>query len=244
MVNALAMIVAFILAVLAFIGLTFLVSSIWEREKRAAISGGVQFLVMLGLVFSVFYLKWNGFLGTQGGLYFLTCVLVLAVLSAFLLMARIGASKEAVQGTRGLMVGDVKRYDEREIVFARNERLRPDSEEYKAFYKEHPEYEESDAKRRERGGPLGRIGTVDRPCEEPNVAATIASAFFPVQLATPDRVNPPSLLRLREGESIRPAEATERVKGYARKLGAGLVGITEINPLWIYSHRGMSSQIA
>lgn len=244
MVNAPAIIVAFILAVLAFIGLTFLVSSIWEKERRAAISGGVQFLVMLGLVLSVFCLKWNGFLETQGGLYFLIGVLVLAVLSAFLLMARIGANKEAVQGTRGLMVGDVKRYDEREIVFARNERLKPDSEEYKAFYKEHPEYEENDARRRERGGPLGRIGTVDRPCEEPNVAATIASAFFPVQLATPDRVNPPSLLRLREKDSIGPAEATERVKGYARKLGAGLVGITEINPLWIYSHRGMSSQIA
>ena len=32
--------------------------------------------------------------------------------------------------------------------------------------------------------------------------------------------------------------STERVKGYARNRGADLVGITEINPLWLYSHRG------
>jgi hypothetical protein len=33
-------------------------------------------------------------------------------------------------------------------------------------------------------------------------------------------------------------EATLRVKGFAVGAGADLVGITEINPLWIYSHRG------
>ena len=43
-----------------------------------------------------------------------------------------------------------------------------------------------------------------------------------------------------KGEKIdlSPDEATERVKGYVKHLGADMVGVTEINPLWIYSHRG------
>jgi len=35
-----------------------------------------------------------------------------------------------------------------------------------------------------------------------------------------------------------PEEATERIKGYTLNLGADLVGVCKINPLWIYSHRG------
>jgi reductive dehalogenase len=35
-----------------------------------------------------------------------------------------------------------------------------------------------------------------------------------------------------------PDEAAQRVKGFTLNVGADLVGITEINPLWIYSHRG------
>ena len=31
---------------------------------------------------------------------------------------------------------------------------------------------------------------------------------------------------------------TTRVKGYATNIGADLVGIAEINPNWVYSHRG------
>jgi reductive dehalogenase len=38
--------------------------------------------------------------------------------------------------------------------------------------------------------------------------------------------------------TLTPEEATEKVKGFALHLGADLVGITEINPLWLYSRRG------
>ncbi|MGD9077403.1 MAG: reductive dehalogenase, partial [Desulfobacteraceae bacterium] len=38
--------------------------------------------------------------------------------------------------------------------------------------------------------------------------------------------------------ALPPEEATLRVKGYALNVGADLVGIAEINPLWTYSHRG------
>jgi reductive dehalogenase len=38
--------------------------------------------------------------------------------------------------------------------------------------------------------------------------------------------------------NLSPEEGTKRVKGYTLSLGAELVGVTEINSLWIYSHRG------
>ncbi len=37
---------------------------------------------------------------------------------------------------------------------------------------------------------------------------------------------------------INPWEATERIKGFTFHLGADLVGICRVNPLWVYSHRG------
>ena len=45
--------------------------------------------------------------------------------------------------------------------------------------------------------------------------------------------------KLKAGKVVlSPEEATQRIKGFARNLGADLVGITEMNPHWVYSHRG------
>ena len=33
--------------------------------------------------------------------------------------------------------------------------------------------------------------------------------------------------------SVSPAEATLRVKGFARHLGVGVVGVAKMNPLWV-----------
>ena len=69
----------------------------------------------------------------------------------------------------------------------------------------------------------------------------MASGLLATQLATPDKVKlqprGPSL-------DLSPEEATERVKGYARHVGADLVGVTELAPRWTYSHRGMALPLA
>jgi reductive dehalogenase len=69
----------------------------------------------------------------------------------------------------------------------------------------------------------------------------MASGLLAMQLATPDKVKlqprGPSL-------DLSPEEATERVKGYARHVGADLVGVTEIDSRWTYSHRGMALPLA
>lgn len=221
------------------IGLSFFISCIREKERRASVFAGLQFLGMCALLAAYLLLMWIGFFRTTLGLAILIAVYVLAVSAAILLLRRTAPNPRALQGTRGYIVGEVKRQDERTQVFARNRSLLPGSEQFTAFYQEHPEYREYDARRREVGGVLGRFGTIDKPHEGPNMAATLASGEIPMYLGTPEKVKPkPHFLMKGKRINLTPEEATERVKGYARNRGADMVGITEINPLWVYSHRG------
>jgi len=224
----------------AFIGLTFFVSCIWEKEKRASVFSGLQFAGMLAVLVVFLYLRSIGFFETTLGFVLLIAGFIIGALGALLLTKRTALNPRALQGAKGLIVGDVKRHDEREEVFARRRSLRPGSEQYKIFYKEHPELEEVDARKSAQGGSLGQyIGTVDRPHEGPNAAATLASWAIPIHLSKPDAYNPqPSPNRREEKIDLTPEEATEKVKCYAQSVGADLVGITKINPLWVYSHRG------
>jgi len=237
MLNVLISVAALGLIGLALIGLSFLVSSVWEREAKATSFAALQSAAMLILVLVFFSLLSAGFFETTPGIITLLAGIAAGAVSGFLLLRRSGANPRALEGTRGLIVGEVKRWDEREIVFARNRYLQPGTEEYETFYSEHPEWEEGDAKRRKKGGPLAAMGAIDHPREGPNRAAFMASGLLAMQLATPDKVKlqprGPSL-------ELSPEEATERVKGYARHVGADLVGVTEIDSRWTYSHRGMA----
>jgi reductive dehalogenase len=223
----------------AGIGLSYFISCIRELETRAAIFGAVQFLLMLGLVILLFYLQATGFFTNGTGYLILIFGLMLAFGLLVGLAGPIGSNPKALAGTQGLIVGQVTRVDERDIVFARNRTLRPESEQYLTYYKLHPEYEAYDAVRRQRGGPLGKPGTIDKPADRPNVAATMASLSIPLHLSTPDKFNPSIHPEFSDRRvEINPESASSRIKGYALSIGADLVGITEINPLWIYSSRG------
>lgn len=140
----------------------------------------------------------------------------------------------ALKGTEGYRVGPVNRFDERDIVFARNRSLPDNSEMYRSYYERHPDKEAFDARRRERGGPIGRPGAIDNG-HPPNVSMILASFALPGFLAAQAQVTPdPSKAPV----SIDPGQASRIVKGFARHLGAALVGICRVNPLWTYSHRG------
>lgn len=227
------------LAVQAFIGLSFAVSSAWERERRATIFAAVQFAGMAALLIIYFLLVGRGFFQTGPGMVLLFAGYILAVLAAFFMVRRTEPNRRALQGAAGYISGKVNRFDERLQVFARNRSVLTGSEQYNQFYSEHPELEKYDAERREKGGPLGKIGLIDRPHEGPNVAATLASLSIPFNLSAREIVKPNSHPMFK-GEKIHlsPEEATTRVKGYATNIGADLVGIAEINPNWVYSHRG------
>lgn len=238
MVPALIFLEALVLAVLALFTLAFVISSVWEQERRAASMGGVTFSVLLGGEIGLFALRTVGFFESTPGFLILLVGLVIPV-TALLLLVRTGRNPRALQGTKGYIVGEVKRFDEREQVFARNRALPPGSEQYRIFYSAHPHWEEHDAKRRKVGGTLGVPGTIDRPHERPNVAALFASFSIPHHLGSSHVVQPETHPYFHEKRiSLSPEEATVRVKGLALHLGADLVGIAEINPLWVYSKRG------
>lgn len=239
MKEILTIIAAVVLSVQALIGLSFFISCLWEGEKRASFFAGLQLAGMLLMLLLFLYLTGNGYFQTTLGAVLLALALVAAAAAFFLLARRSTPNLKALKGTRGLIVGEVKRADEREIVFARNRSIRPGSTEYDVFYKEHPELEEYDAKRRERGGPLGHLGSIDRPAEGPNAAATVACLSIPLHLSTSNQIKPSSHPFVKDKKiTLTPEEATERVKGFALQLGADLVGITEVNPLWVYAKRG------
>ena len=238
-VNVLIFLGVLSLAVQAFIGLAFFFSSVWEKERRATVFSAVQFAGMMALLIIFLLMVGRGFFKTSPGMILLIVGYIMVVLAAIFTVKRTAPNQRALQGTTGYIVSKGNRFDERMMVFARNRSLRPGSEQYDQFYTEHPELKQYDSKRRERGGPLGKIGLIDRPYEDPNVAALLASISIPVNLCSPEIVKPHSHPLL-NGKKIHltPEEAATRVKGYATNIGADLVGIAKINPLWIYSHRG------
>jgi len=67
----------------------------------------------------------------------------------------------------------------------------------------------------------------------------MASVTIPLYLSSSDKVKPGAHPHVGENRvGLTPEEAAQKLKGFALNLGADMVGITEVNPLWIYSHRG------
>jgi reductive dehalogenase len=237
MVDLLIYAVGLALVIPASVGLAFFLSSIWEREKRAAALGGIQFALMLGAALAFFYIEKTGFFDTGGGMAVLVAMVLCGLFIFALLFRKTGSNPKALAGTRGSVRGDVKRIDEREIVFSRGRILKPGMTQYDEFYRTHPTWEAADGERRRNAKPPGYI---DRPYEGPNKAGVTAQQSMAMNLSTPDRYSPkPAAGFMNSRVNLSPEEATERIKGFARNIGADLVGITEINPFWIYSHRGM-----
>jgi reductive dehalogenase len=239
MIDLLGYIVILGLAAQTVIGLAFLISSIWEKEERASKFGGIQFLGMLGVLILFIYWQAIGFFVSGIGLFVLISSFIIGILAVFFCVRQTPVNQRALEGTQGLIVGEVERFDERKHVFARNRTLKPGSDQYNTFYKENPELEAGDAARREKGGPMGHPGRVDRPHDGPNVAGTLASLSLCLWLSSLDKVKPEAHPECK-GKKVEMSseEATVRVKGFAKNRGAVLVGVTEINPLWVFSNKG------
>ena len=124
------------------------------------------------------------------------------------------------------VVGDMDCFDERDNVQARNT-LEPGSEEYKNFYRRHPEWEEKDQKTRELS--KTRIGN------------PLDLLFFVQQIGNLGRlgaegvVDGPVSPQRRELSAER---ATEKIKGFSYFLGADSVRVGPLHPAYVYTHVG------
>ncbi len=141
---------------------------------------------------------------------------------------------KAIKGGLGSVVGEISRFDERDVVFARNRSLPPGSPVYRRYYSEHPQREVPDADRRRKGGPVGRVGAIDGG-HRPNVAMIEACFDLPPVFGQMAEASPADGTT---PEKIEPGQAAMIVKGLARRIGADLVGICQVNPAWAYSRRG------
>ena len=129
------------------------------------------------------------------------------------------------------IVGELERYDERKAMQGRvaisgPEPLPPGSENYEQFYKLYPELEEVDNKL--------------RSIKSPEVSPLDISFFVPVimnvmkQGVETNVDGPPAPNRI----EISPERATEKIKGFARLLGADLVRTGPLNPAFVYTNVG------
>lgn len=214
-----------ILLVLSLLPLVFSLSLLWEglkeRDSRA-VRGTMIPTLSLSLLVLLLLLPPTRPVGT-------TLILLIWGVALALLVPR----RPSPKATEAFIVGKVERVDEREIPFARIRSIRPGTEQYRAFYSAHPELEGKDARRRE-VGLLGSLGKIDGQYE-PLTAMIKAAMAMPLYLSRPEVYEPEPQGDPRE---VDPWEITLRIKGLARHLGANLVGICRLNPLWVYSHRG------
>lgn len=199
-------------------GVVFFLASIAEREKRAA------FLSLL-LTFTAAILWGAVMLLADGYLqYFVVGALILGGLSLLAVSVPIGISKPLGP------TGKPARVDERDVIFSRGKIIKHNPQDYDDYYAAHPEYRGIDDELRklpdigESGGRLyDRINT-----EVTNAAFEWLEQLRPFvdgEVAS-DKVE------------ISSENAAKRIKGYAKSLGARLVGITRLNPAYVYSHVG------
>ena len=155
------------------------------------------------------------------------------IVSGLLLLIPARDATHILSGTPGHVAATVTRVDERDIVFAR-QRLHPDNVPYyRNYYDKRPSIEAADAKRRKKGL-LGVVGRIDN-AYQPNTAMVHASFDIPEYFGQHAHADPVEDI---QSKLLDPAMASHVVRQYARHLGADMVGICKVNPLWVYSHRG------
>jgi reductive dehalogenase len=145
--------------------------------------------------------------------------------------------------------GGIPRFDERDTVFSR-EALVPGSPEEREYHERHPEKRDVDGRlarfilskmdRVEADGqgsdpPGGRAPHGTAPGERLARAVYEAHFLTSAALALPDQVDGEPAEERTEWD---PADASRRIKEFARALGADDVRIGPLNPSWVYSHRG------
>lgn len=125
------------------------------------------------------------------------------------------------------VVADQERFDERDNVQSRNT-LQPGTSEYDEFYRRHPEWQAKDDAIRALPG-MGHVGS---PLDLPMLGTQYE---FLARLGMADRVDGPVNP---ERQELSPQRAAEKIKGFARHLGAEVVRIGPLNPAYVYTNVG------
>lgn len=120
-----------------------------------------------------------------------------------------------------------EQFDERDNVFARRDLL-PGTPAYEDMYRRHPEWEPFDDENRSQK----EIGVFTSAADMGMVEAPF---WLLRKLGAPDCVDGDPT---EQQVNISAERATLKVKTFARRLGADLVGVSRMNQAFAYSHRG------
>ncbi len=121
----------------------------------------------------------------------------------------------------------ITRFDERDNVFSRED-LVEGTPEFAEYYSRRPEFLECDRY-------FKSLGSLGDDIHQADFDMFNASSWFMTQIGSPSMVdgNPTD-----NASGLSAERFTEKIKAFAHLLGADLVGISELNPAFIYSHRG------
>jgi ferredoxin len=206
---------------LAAAAVLVIVTSIAERRWRAAWISGAILVPVAAALAALLVAEFPGKVLAVGVAVGLGLALVVA------LVLPLGRT------TPLRIVSEQGRVDERDAVFHRFYRLEPGTPEYDAYYEEHPDALEFDEAVRA----LPQLG-------HPGHATyhSLASGFEGAMSGLLHDITreidwPPRPI---EGAPIDASaeEFTRRIKGFARYLGADLVGVTALDQAYVYSHIG------
>ncbi|MGB2986673.1 MAG: hypothetical protein WBE26_12415, partial [Phycisphaerae bacterium] len=201
--------------------LAFVITSLHERRWRAVGVAVSLFLPMLGLFTALLLLDFAVRPWIVLGL------LVVSGLAILLLTLPIGSIPQMQ------IRGEQERVDERDVVFYRFYRLKPGTPEFEEYYRHHPEKVEFDEDVRA----LPRLAHPGAKTYH-RLASPFQAATFDVLEGITRKVDwKPDPIEESPVQAS-PEEFTRRVKGFARYLGADLVGTTKLNPAYVYSHIG------
>jgi ferredoxin len=156
-------------------------------------------------------------------------LLALDVLAVALLVVPTGAPPSL------RIIGQQHRVDERDVIFHRFNRLEPGTPEFDEHYRAHPEQVDFDEKVRA----LPRLGHPGSRSYD-RLTAPFQVAIFDVLEQITRKIDWPADPIEESPAPLTPEEATRRLKGFGRYLGADLVGTTKLNPNYVYSHIGRS----
>ncbi len=194
----------------------FTLSSIREYRARAmGVSSALLILVAL--------LWFGGYFVFSPPDYILISALVFVAAFTLLYFLPTGSSRSL------LIEKTVERYDERDVIFSREEYL-PGSEKYEQYYSTRPEFKETDDKMRkfpELLEPGGRYYDAVGSARISDIFREIKELITNVDGLVSDTQ-----------QNLDPSDMTRSIKQKLLDLGADDVGIANLNPAFVYTHVG------
>lgn len=134
-----------------------------------------------------------------------------------------------VSKPRYTLVGKPEPFDERDTVQARHDMDPQFTSEWREYYDRHPEWEGYDREIKSLPG----LGAVGDPLD---LSFFVQEVIQAVHYGREDMVDSPFIAPV--AFDVSPARAAEKIKGFARHMGADLVRIGPLNPDYVYTRIG------